>query len=74
MAIKVLSMTLSTGAHTGIGQLSDVPVANASRVDVERIVKACIMNHLFHYSLGGRAAAYISEANEQQSFLGLAHF
>ena len=64
-AVEAVATACATLAHTTVGQLSCVPVADACRVDEELFVEICSVHLCFHHALGSRRAAYITETDEQ---------
>ena len=60
MMVESIAMTLSATTHTKIRQLSDMPGADASRVDIKTIVEPSLSDKMLHDTICCRGAADVT--------------
>ena len=70
MMVYTVAAAGSVAAHTAVGQLAHMPVADATRVDLNLVVQTGFGYHRFHYGMGGGRTADVAETYEEKP-LGL---
>ena len=62
--IEIISPQHAMMPHTTVWQVTDMPTANACRVNIEIILKTLVLHHGFQDALGCRRTAYITKAHK----------